>query len=87
MLQFCKQYPVTRWHSIKDGDLPKTNKVNGEDTSFIVKTKCGNLYVAYFAKWFDEENRTFRYDFFDNSDCLLDVDYWMEIPKLPTELE
>lgn len=85
MLQFYKDYPVSHWHSVKDGELPKTNKVNGEDTSFIVKTKCGNLCIACFAKWFDEEYRTFRYDFFDNSDCLLDVEYWMEMPELPTE--
>lgn len=85
--KWADEHSANPWHSAKDGDLPKTNKVNGKDTSFIVKTKCGNLYIAYFAKWFDEEYRTFRYDFFDNSDCLLEVDYWMEMPGLPTELE
>ena len=85
MIQFYKENPVTPWHSVKDGDLPKAGNNNGEDISFIVKTKGGKQHIACFVKWLDEEYRTYRYDFLDNSDCLLDVDYWMEIPKLPTQ--
>lgn len=73
------------WHSVADGDLPKGVKNNSECMPFIVKTKNGNQYLAYYAKWLDEEYRTIRHDFFDECDCLLDVEYWLEIPKLPIE--
>lgn len=71
------------WHSVADGDLPKGIKNNSECMPFIVKTKDGNQYFAYYASWFDEEYRAIRHDFFDDCDCPLDVEYWMEIPELP----
>lgn len=74
---------VSPWHSVADGDFPKGIKNDSECMSFIVKTKGGNQYFAYYTSWLDEEYRAIRHDFFDEYDCLLDVDYWMEIPELP----
>lgn len=85
MLQFYKKYPANPWHSVADGDFPKGIKNDSECMSFIVKTKGGNQYFAYYTSWLDEEYRAIRHDFFDECDCLLDVEYWMKIPELPTE--
>lgn len=71
------------WHDVADGDWPRGLKDNAENMPFIVKTKGGNQYLAYYASWFDEEYRAISHDFFDDRDCLLDVEYWMEIPELP----
>lgn len=79
------KHPETPWHSVADGDLPKGIKNNSEYMPFLVKTKSGNQYLAYYASWFDEEYRAISHDFFDDCGCPLDVEYWMEIPKLPTE--
>lgn len=88
MLQFYKVYPVTHWHAVKDGDLPNVEEYSSgavNDKLFVVKTTDGKKDIANFLEWFDEECRTYRYDFFDASDCPINVDYWMEIPKLPTD--
>lgn len=81
--KWADKHPAIFWHKVADGDLPKGVKSNNECMPFIVKTKNGNQYLAYYAKWLDEEYRMIRHDFFDNCGCLLDVEYWMEIPKLP----
>lgn len=88
MLQFYKQYPVTHWHSVKEGDLPNVDEYNSgavNDKLFVVKTTDGKKDIANFLEWFDEECCTYRYDFFDASDCPINVDYWIEIPKSPTD--
>lgn len=85
MIQFYKENPASPWHSVADGDFPKGIKNNSEYMPFIVKTKGGERYFAYYASWFDEEYHAISHDFFDDCDCPLDVEYWMEIPKLPTE--
>ena len=71
------------WHSVADGDLPKELRDDEESMPFLVRTKGGRQYLAYYASWFDEEYRATRHDFFDDCDCPLDVEYWMEIPELP----
>lgn len=78
-------HSASPWHSVANGDLPKELKNDDANMPFIVKTKDGKQYLAYYASWFDEEYCAIRHDFFDGCDCLLDVEYWMEIPKLPTE--
>ena len=85
MMQFYHEFPASPWHSVADGDLPKGIKNNSECMLFIVKTKGGSQHLAYYTSWFDEEYRAIRHDFFDECDCLLDVEYWMEIPELPTK--
>ena len=84
--EWADENPASPWHSVADGDLPKGIKNNSEYMPFLVKTKGGERYFAYYASWFDEEYRAISHDFFDDCDCPLDVEYWMEIPKLPTEL-
>lgn len=83
--EWADSHLINTWHSVADGDLPKGIKNNSECMPFIVKTKGGSQHLAYYASWLDEEYRAIRHDFFDECDCLLDVEYWMEIPELPIE--
>jgi hypothetical protein len=74
MLQFCKNHPKSLWHSVKDGELPQVNK----DYVFSYK---GFSYIGYMR-----EDKSLRFN--DEYAPMLDineVDYWMEIPELPTE--
>ena len=81
--KWADSHPINTWHSVADGDFPKGIKNDSECMSFIVKTKGGSQHLAYYTSWLDEEYRAIRHDFFDECDCLLDVEYWMEIPELP----
>lgn len=81
--EWADENPASPWHKVADGDLPKGLKNDDGYMPFIVKTKGGKQHLAYYASWFDEEYRAIRHDFFDDCDCLLDVEYWMEIPELP----
>lgn len=69
---------ASHWHSVADGDLPKEPKGNAEDMPFVVISKCGHQFFAYYDE--DEDGIC---DFYDDCDCPLDVEYWMEIPQLP----
>ena len=76
MLQFYKQYPVTLWHSVKDGELPQAGKV------------CMFGYQGKLYKGFMYKDGALHFD--DEFSPMLDInelDYWMEMPELPTELE
>lgn len=76
MLQFYKQYPVTLWHSVKEGELPQAGKV------------CMFGYQGKLYKGFMYEDGALHFD--DEFSPMLDInelDYWMEMPELPTELE
>ena len=81
--EWADSHPASPWHSVADGDLPKELRDDEESMPFLVRTKGERQYLAYYASWFDEEYRATRHDFFDDCDCLLDVEYWMEIPELP----
>lgn len=76
MLQFYKKYPVSPWHSVKDGELPQVGKV-------CMFGYQGKLYNGFMYKdgalYFDDE--------FSPMLDINELDYWMEIPELPTELE
>nr|DAW78958.1 MAG TPA: hypothetical protein [Caudoviricetes sp.] len=66
--------PKSPWHSVADGDLPQVNK------------RClfsyeGNIYIGYRCITKD----VFLEDVPSLSLTVTDFDYWMEIPKLPTE--
>lgn len=74
MLQFHKVYPVTYWHSVKDGDLPQVNK----DYVFSYN---GSSYIGYMR---EDKSLRFNEEFSPMID-INEVDYWMEIPKLPTD--
>jgi hypothetical protein len=76
MLQFYKQYPVTLWHSVKAGELPQVGKV------------CMFGYQGKLHKGFMYKDGALHFD--DEFSPMLDindVNYWMEIPEVPTELE
>ena len=69
---------VSPWHSVSDGDLPTETKGDYANMPFIVVFKDGTRCSAYYALKEDEDNAYF----YDDCDCALDVEYWMEIPKL-----
>lgn len=77
MLQFYKKYPKNPWHSVKDGELPKLNV----DCLFVYGEKLIN-------KGYMREDKSLSLDSeFAPLIDISDVDYWMEIPELPTKLE
>ena len=69
-----KENPVSPWHSIAAGNLPKVNK----QCLFSLQ---GLLYIGYM--------RVNKHVSLKDASNLLyiisDFDYWMEIPELPTE--
>lgn len=76
MLQFYKKYPANPWHSVKDGELPQAGKV-------CMFGYQGKLYKGVMYK-----DGALHFD--DEFSPMLDInelDYWMEMPELPTELE
>jgi len=76
MLQFYRENTVSPWHSVKDGWLPQEAK----DCIFSYQ---GELYKGFM---FDDKSLHFDDEFSPMLDINInEVDYWMEIPKLPTE--
>lgn len=74
MLQFYKENTASPWHSVEEGDLPQVNK----DYIFSYN---GFSYIGYMR-----EDKSLHFN--DEFSPMLDideVDYWMEIPELPTE--
>ncbi len=70
MLQFYKLYPVTHWHSVKEGDLPK------ESGRYLVIAQNGYCHTCQYCT----DDR-----YWDTIGYQSDIKYWMEIPDLPTE--
>lgn len=70
------------WHSVADGDWPTFLKGDAEDMPFVVISKGGYTFFAYY-----DENDNGVCDFYDDCDCPLDVVYWMEIPRLPNKVD
>ena len=76
MIGFYKENPVSPWHSVADGDLP-----NFEDIVLINTKEYGVITALYDKGWVGVEVPLFY-----SADCARtdeEVDYWMEIPKLP----
>lgn len=69
------------WHSVVDGDLPEEANGDAIDPPFLVTVRDGYTFMAYYGR--GEEDG--EMNFFDDCGLALAVDYWMEIPKLPTE--
>lgn len=74
-------HPAILWHSVKDRDLPQGAKDDAIDPPFLVKTTDGETSMAYYG--LREEDKEMC--FFDDCGLVIEVDYWMEIPELPTE--
>lgn len=72
--EWADNHPATRWHSVKDGELPQEAK----DCIFCYQ---GELYKGFMLG-----DKTIHFDEVFSPDLdIYDVDYWMEIPELPTE--
>ena len=69
------------WHSVADGDLPEEANDDAIDPPFLVRSRDGNTFMAYYGCGKEDGEM----NFFDDCGFALAVDYWMEIPKLPTE--
>lgn len=76
--EWADKHPASPWHKVASGDLPKEQKGDAVDLPFLVRAK-GVTYLTYYA-WYEDEDAP---EFYDDCDCPIDVDYWMEIPKLP----
>lgn len=66
------------WHDVADGDWPRELKGDAEDLPFVVMFTDGTVSFAYF-----DEGVNGLCDFYDDCDCPLDVEYWMEVPEPP----
>lgn len=73
MLDFYKKYPVSPWHKVADGDLPK------EHGDYI----CHDGYGTRIG-WFNTSDKRF-YDSYSRLDEEIELKYWMEVPNLPSE--
>lgn len=74
--RWADEHPVCPWHSVKDGDIPPFNKA-------CLFNCNGTVYIGFVRgdeSLYLEKN-------LDLSLSINDIDYWMEISKLPTELE
>lgn len=79
MLQFYKQYPVTHWHSVKEGDLPQEAKNNNRiEFSVEVLVRLDKNRFAFgrydytYKSWYIGLQRVYP-------------THWMEIPELVTD--
>ena len=75
-VKWADENPASPWHSIADGDLPEVDKR-------CLLSFQGAFYIGFryaFNNVFLEDEESFFTD-------INDIEYWMEIPELPTELE
>lgn len=77
--EWADSHPASPWHKVASVDLPKEQKGDATILPFLVKAKDGAVYMAYYA-WYEEEDTP---TFYDDCDCPLDVEYWMEVPEPP----
>lgn len=78
---WANSHPKSHWHSVADGDWPKWLKGDAEDMPFVVMLKGGHHVFAYY-----DEDENGVCDFYDDCDCPIEVEYWMEIPKIPEKV-
>ena len=74
-------HPANPWHSIADGDLPKEPKGDLFNLTLLVRMSNGRMFPVFY----DIKDGTFTDEF--NESIKVGLEYWMEIPKLPTEFE
>ena len=79
--EWADTHPVNPWHKVADGDLPKEYNGDAICPTFLVAARGGDLIMAYYA-WGEDEDEP---NFYDDCDMALDAEWWMEIPKLPSE--
>lgn len=72
--KWADEHTATLWHSVKDGELPQAGK------------NCIFSYQGKIYKGFMYEDGALHFeDEFSPMIDINEVDYWMEIPELPTE--
>ena len=72
--KWADEHPANPWHSVKDGEIPQ------------VYARCLFNSKAELYKGFMAADKLLYFDDRGNQKLSIDeVDYWMEIPKLPTE--
>lgn len=77
--KWADEHPATRWHSVKDGDLPKESKGDLFNLTLLVYMSNGRVFPAYY----DIKDNIFADEFND----VIKIEYWMEIPELPKKEE
>lgn len=79
--KWASVHPANPWHKVADGDLPKECKGDAICPTFLVVARGGDVIMACYA-WKEDEDKPY---FYDDCDMALDVEWWMEIPQLPSE--
>lgn len=72
--KWADEHPANPWHSVKDGDLPPFNKV-------CLFNCDGTTYIGFIR---GDESLYLENDLY-LSLSINDINYWMEVPELPTE--
>ena len=72
--EWADEHPINPWHSIADGDLPQVDKrcLLSFQGGFYIGFRCASNSI-----FLEDEDSLFL--------DIYDIDYWMEIPKLPTD--
>ena len=70
--EWADRHPASLWHSVVGGDLPQVNK----DVLF---SNQGYVHVGYMREDKSISSNDEHVPLLD----INDIDYWMEIPKLP----
>ena len=65
------------WHSVADGDFPKESKGDLFNLTLLICMPNGRMFPAYY----DIKENTFADEFNE----VIEIAYWLEIPKLPIE--
>ena len=68
--KWADEYTANSWHSVKDGELPKS------DGRYIVMAQNGFCHTCQYHT----DDR-----YWDTVGYQSDIKYWMEIPELPTK--
>lgn len=76
---WADEHPANPWHSVKDGDLPKESKGDLFNLTLLVYMSNGRVFPAYY----DIKENTFADEFNE----VIEIAYWLEIPKLPNKEE
>lgn len=75
--EWADENPASPWHSVADGDLPKESKGDLFNLTLLICMPNGRMFPAYY----DIKENIFADEFNE----VIEIAYWMEIPKLPTK--
>lgn len=75
--EWADENPANPWHKVADGDLPKESKGDLFNLTLLICMPNGRMFPAYY----DIKENIFADEFNE----VIEIAYWMEIPKLPTK--